>query len=291
MQIVYHLGAHCTDEERLLRALLKNRGTLEARGISVPASRQYRTLLPKVAKSLRGGYAGADAQQVILDAVMETETAQRLVFSHDGLICFPVNVVADGVFYATAPMRIASYANLFPEAETEFHLALRNPATLVPALIERAADRSYAEVMGHADPMALRWAPAIERVLDQRPDLHLTLWCNEDTPLLWPEILRGLAGLGSDAVLEGDFDLLATIMTEDGLSELKAHLDAHPPETVAERREITADFLDRFARPEEIEVEIALPGWDAALVAAMTAAYEEDCAEIASMPGVTFLQP
>ena len=26
MEIVYHLGAHCTDEERLLRCLLKNRG-------------------------------------------------------------------------------------------------------------------------------------------------------------------------------------------------------------------------------------------------------------------------
>ena len=30
MQIVYHLGAHATDDDRLVRALLKNRGTLEA---------------------------------------------------------------------------------------------------------------------------------------------------------------------------------------------------------------------------------------------------------------------
>ncbi len=36
MEIVYHLGAHCTDEDRLLRCLLKNRGILAQQGIIVP---------------------------------------------------------------------------------------------------------------------------------------------------------------------------------------------------------------------------------------------------------------
>ena len=45
MEIVYHLGAHCTDEERLLRCLLKNRGALSAQGIVVPGPARYRNLL------------------------------------------------------------------------------------------------------------------------------------------------------------------------------------------------------------------------------------------------------
>ena len=36
MRIVYHLGAHCTDEDRLVRCLLKNRAVLAEAGIAVP---------------------------------------------------------------------------------------------------------------------------------------------------------------------------------------------------------------------------------------------------------------
>lgn len=291
MQIVYHLGAHGTDDDRLVRALLKNRGTLEAMGIAVPSPRLYREVLPRVAKSLKGGAAGRDAQSVILDAVIEADEARRVIFSHDGLICFPVNVVSELGFYAMAPQRFAAYSNLFPEAEKEFFLALRNPATLVPTLIERAVDGTYAAIMGTTSPTELRWSSVIRRVLAHMPDIDLTVWCNEDTPLIWPEILRALAGLGPEDALEGDFDLLATLMRDEGLAKLKAHLDAQPPQTVAERRRITTEFLEEFGKSEELEVEVDLPGWTDDMVEAITAAYERDCAEIAAMPGVTFIAP
>lgn len=291
MQIAYHLGAHCTDEDRLIRALLKNRGTLGAAGIVVPSPRSYRQLLPKIAKSLHGAPAGTETQQVILDAVMEAETAERLVFSHDCLLCYPVNAITKQGFYATAPQRIAAYSNLFPKAQTEFFLALRNPATLVPALIERVNDGTYATVMGDQSPHSLRWAPVIRSILAAVPGISLTIWCNEDTPLLWPEILRAVAGLGPEAALDGDFDLLAAIMTDEGLVKLKAYLETHPPASADQRRRATTAFLEKYARPEEIEVEVDLPGWSADLVAALTAAYEEDCAEIADMDEVNFLTP
>lgn len=291
MQIAYHLGAHCTDEDRLVRALLKNRGTLGAAGIVVPSPRSYRQILPRVAKSLRGAPAGAETQQVILDAVMEADEAERLVFSHDCLLCYPVNTITKQGFYATAPQRVAAYCNLFPEAQSEFFLALRNPATLVPTLIERVNEGSYDTIMGDQSPIALRWAPVIRRIVAAVPDIALTVWCNEDTPLLWPEILRAVAGLGPEAALEGDFDLLAAIMTEEGLVKLKAYLETHPPASVEQRRRATTAHLEKYARPEEIEVEVDLPGWSAELVAALTAAYEEDCAEIADMAEITFLAP
>ncbi|SPH17455.1 hypothetical protein DEA8626_00977 [Defluviimonas aquaemixtae] len=291
MQIVYHLGAHCTDEDRLVRALMKNRGTLAAAGISVPSPRRYRQLLPRIAKSLAGGPAAPDTQSVILDAVMEADEAERLIFSYDGLLCFPVNVVSERGFYATAPKRTAAYANLFPEARSEFFLALRNPATLIPDLIRRTKDGTYDALMSDTHPLSLRWSHVIRRMLAHVPEIDLTVWCNEDTPLIWPEVLRAVAGLGPEEALEGDFDLLAAIMTEDGLAKLKAYLDGHPPETVEERRRITTEFLAAHARPEELEVEIELPGWTIATVGDVTAAYEADCAEIAEMPGVTFIAP
>ncbi len=54
MRIVYHLGAHCTDDERLVRCLLKNRGTLAEQGIVVPGPTRYRNLLRDTAATLKG---------------------------------------------------------------------------------------------------------------------------------------------------------------------------------------------------------------------------------------------
>lgn len=291
MQIAYHLGVHGTDEDRLVRALVKNRGTLAARGIAVPSPRAYRQLLPKVAKTLRGGPAGPDTQQVILDALGEDGALDRLVFSHDNLLSFPLNAIGADGLYPTAPARIAAYANLFPQAEAEFFLALKNPATLVPALLDRAAEANYDMIMSGAAPASLRWAPVIRRVLAQVPGIALTLWCAEDLPLLWPEVIRAIAGVGPEEALEGDHDLIATLMTDEGLAALKASVETQGPRSAAERRRETAGFLERHALPEALEVEIALPGWTGALVAAMTEAYDEDCAEIAALPGVTFLVP
>lgn len=291
MQIAYHLGVHGTDEDRLVRALLKNRGRLAAQGIAVPSPRAYRQLLPKVAKTLRGAPAGPDTRQVILDALGESAPFARLVLSHEGLLCFPANAIGPDGLYPTAPARIAAYANLFPDARAEFFLALKNPATLVPALLERAAEASYDTIMSGTPPEDLRWAPVIRRVLAQVPGVALTLWCAEDLPLLWPEVIRAIAGLGPEEALDGDDDLIATLMTEEGLAALRGFFAEHAPRSAAQRRRATATFLERHARPGALEMEITLPGWTEALVAAMTAAYDADCAEIAAMAGVTFLAP
>jgi hypothetical protein len=230
-------------------------------------------------------------REVILDAVGEDGPVERLVFSHESLLCFPVNAIGPEGLYPTSAARVAAYANLFPGAEAEVFIALKNPATLVPALLDRTAEASYEMLMSGSSPASLRWAPVIRRILAQTPGVALTLWCAEDLPLLWPEVLRAIAGVPPEEMLEGDYDLLAALMTDEGLARLKEFFDGHHPRRPAQRRRATAAFLQKYARPEELEVEIVLPGWTEALVAAMTEAYDEDCAEIAGLPGVTFLVP
>ncbi|MCB2093500.1 MAG: hypothetical protein KDE11_03750 [Rhodobacteraceae bacterium] len=291
MQIVYHLGAHCTDEDRLVRSLLKNRGILNPQGIVIPPPRLYRQILPKMAQTLKDGPAEAETQKIILDAVMEEDEAKRLIFSHDFLIGYPRGAISEHGLYRGAPQRVVALSNLFPDAETEFHLALRNPATLIPALIARIPDASYQSVMGDTNPMDLRWVPVIRRILAALPGIDLTVWCNEDTPLIWPELLRNLAGLGHESEMEGDYDLLAAIMSEAGLSRLQAFMQSHPPRSRSQRRRNVAAFLDKFALTDEIEMEIPLPGWTDDLVAAVTATYEADVAEIKAMAGVDFIDP
>ncbi|AML53382.1 hypothetical protein RC74_20880 [Falsihalocynthiibacter arcticus] len=52
---------------------------------------------------------------------------------------------------------------------------------------------------------------------------------------------------------------------------------------------IIAAFLDKFAKPDEIETEIDLPGWDDAYVEELTAIYENDVQTIKRMPSVRFI--
>lgn len=291
MQVVYHLGANSTDEERLVRGLLRAAGPLAAQGVIVPGPGRYRAVLRDTMIKLKGSPASREVQEVLLDAVADADHVERLVFSNEYFLCIPQRVITEGAFYPMAARKVAALANLFPDDECEFHMALRNPATLIPALLGRVKDLDYEQFMGSADPRQIRWAPVVQRMLAAVPGRVLTLWCNEDTPLIWPEVLRAVAGTGPETPMEADMDVLATIMTEDGLKRLESYLASHPPANTDQRRKIVTAFLSKFARPEELEVEVALPGWTEALIDEMTEAYDADMAEIAEMPGVRFLLP
>ena len=57
MRIVYHLGAHFTDEERLLKCLGRNRDLLARQSIIVANPKRYRSLLRETAIRLKGAAA------------------------------------------------------------------------------------------------------------------------------------------------------------------------------------------------------------------------------------------
>lgn len=282
MQIVYHLGAHCTDEERLLRCLLKNRDALGEAGVMVPGPARYRNLIRDTATALRRMPATDATQEEVLDQIMDAGTAERLILSWENFLSFPQWVVR-GRLYPAAGERVRSFTNIFPSFGAELHIAIRNPATFLPALFQRQRGKSVEDFLGGADPLALRWSEVIADLLAQ--DMPVTVWCDEDTPLIWPEVLRAVAGV--DIPLEGEDELLAAIMDEKGIGRLRARMAQPLP--VEERRNVTAALLEEHARPEMVEMQIEMPGWTPELVDAMTDAYEEDILRIMAMPGVRFL--
>jgi hypothetical protein len=146
MQVVYHLGAHSTDEERLVRGLLRSKGELAQRGVIVPGPGRYRPVLRETLVKLKGQAASRDVQEVILDAVMDEDEAERLVFSHEFFLCIPHKVVSEGAFYPMAARKVAALANVFPDQHCQFFLSLRNPATLIPALLGRMEGVGYEQI-------------------------------------------------------------------------------------------------------------------------------------------------
>lgn len=291
MQVVYHIGAHFIDEGRLVRCLLDNAAMLEQRGCVVPHPRRYRAQFRNTLNALRGGPADDATQEALLDGATDVDHFDRILFCHDNFIGFPVQMISDDGFYALAPARLRALVNLFPEAETEVHLAPANPATLLPPLLRFLKDRSYAEVMAGHSPLALRWAPVVRQIAAALEGRRLVVWCNEDTPLIWPDVLRSLADVPPEVEMAGDDAVLAAIMAPEGLVQLRAQLAGTPPADRAARQALVAAALDQFALPERLEIEIPLPGWTDDLVARISAAYDADVAAITAMPGVDFIAP
>ena len=145
--------------------------------------------------------------------------------------------------------------------------------------------------MSGRNPEEMRWAPAIRQILQSIGRRRLVLWCHEDTPLIWPEVLRRLAGIPADVPLRAGLSALADVLTEEGMVELRAALKNAPKLTIDSRRDIFSDMLHRHARPEAIDATITTPGWTQDRVDRMTAAYDDDVAQIAALPGVEFIAP
>ncbi|TCP63177.1 hypothetical protein EV663_101445 [Rhodovulum bhavnagarense] len=291
MEMVYHIGAHCTDEDRLLKCLLKNQGSLSREGIVVPAPSRYRPVLREMLVSLRGRAATEEQQQIVLDAVMDEDDARRLVFSNESFICMPQKVLEQHMLYPMAGEKSNWLSQLFPNDPCVFFLGVRNPATFIPALFQRSNEADFTAFIAGVDPRRLLWSDTVRRIRNANPDAELVVWCNEDTPLIWTELLQVLSGCQEGTELRGSLDFLATLMSDAGLKRMRAYLESNPPVNAVQRRKVIAAFLDKYAIPEAVEEELDLPGWTPELVDEMTERYEEDLYEIEDMQGVRFIAP
>lgn len=291
MDIAYHIGMHCTDDEALIRCLLRNKGKLLHEGIVVPGTGRYRPVLREALKTLRGAPAGAEMQQTMLDAILDEDSAERVVMSYDSFLCAQDKVIGEGMLYPMTTEKSPWFAQLFPGARSEFHLAIRNPATFLPALFARLSAKSYDEVMAGTDPLELSWSDFVRRLRDANPGMDITVWCDEDTPLIWPEVLAAVSGHGPEIELDHIYHRLGTLMSEDGMQRMLAYLEANPPASEESRRRVVTAFLDKYVMPEALELELDLPGWTDALVEDLSANYDDDIAEIAALDGVRLIQP
>ncbi len=291
MQIVYHIGANCTDGEKLVKSLLKNAKPLEEHGIRIPGPATYRRLIREAIQDLDKSLPAAEAGDAILASVLGGQEGNRLVMSNGAFLCVPPRVFQDGTFYAQAESKLQALQRLFPGAQIEIHLGIRNPATFIPAVFAQVKRGSYEQFMGGLAPADIRWSDLIARMQAAAPEIGLTVWCNEDTPLIWAQIIREVAGIDPLTRISGGFDLLGSIMAPEGMNRFLSYIKTHPPQTEVQKRRIIAAFLDKFAIDEEMVEEVTLPGWTNDLVHDLTELYEEDIYRIEKMPGVNFIAP
>ena len=132
MQIVFHCGVHGTDLYRMVKTLLQNRDWLLRNGIEPVTPNRHREVFGEALGSLRGSPATPEMEQVMLDAVLDSDDPRRIICSTPQFLGAPRHALSADGLYAQAGQRLAALANLFPSAEVEFFIAMKNPATLIP---------------------------------------------------------------------------------------------------------------------------------------------------------------
>jgi hypothetical protein len=291
MKITFHLGAHRTDDDRLMRSLIRNNQKLAEQGIIIPGPSKFRDILRDVAQRLRGQTANPETVDLVLDSILDTTEADHIVLSDHSFLCATSAILAEGDYYAQAGRKCRWLRNIFPGHQVRFALGIRNPATQIPAVFQRVNGMHFDKFLHGVDPLGIRWSRALAGIAAENPDSPLIVWCNEDTPLIWPEVMREVADHSGDLRLKGGFDILGEIMEAEGMKRLRAYLATHPPQTETQRWRILAAFLDKYAKPDEIDEEIDAPGWSVELIDAMTAGYEADLAAVRAVAGVRFIAP
>ncbi|MFD1794635.1 hypothetical protein FQV27_06875 [Paracoccus aurantiacus] len=289
MQIVYHVGAHGSDHERLIRTLLRNREELWTLGTDIPSPTRYKGVFGGAITALNGGEAPAEMQETLLDSLIDSDSARRLILSQSMFLGLPQRAIGESGFYPRGAHRMLGLSNLFPDSAVEFFLSVVHPAAQVAELV-LLSKGDYDAVMGGRDPRTLRWAPFVRAIQDAIPDRELVVWAQEDLPFIWPEVLRRMAGIGPETPLRGEDAVLADLLPAEALAELNRQISAIPGIGISTRRDMIEKALSDHATEGAAESAVNLPGWSQDLIDELSQIYAEDIDELSSMPGIDFIK-
>lgn len=287
MHIAMHIGAHCTGSDLVVRSLRRNLDRITPLRIAVPETETYHALLRDAVNGIQGEPMPEGAEDALLGSILRGTDADRLILSNASFVCVPDRAIEDGALYPL--MHKARWLrDLFPSHDVSFHICLRDMATFLPALFRaQTKHKEFGRFLGGADLATLRWSEPISDLLDTCPGCNVSVWCYEDSPLIWEEVMRSVGGIGEDVALHGMFDMAAQVMERSGMARLRAYVGKRPPRTRALRQKVTAAFIDAFAIEEAMHEDRPVPSWDADLCARLTRIYETDLADIVAMDRVT----
>ena len=290
MQLVLHAGVHKTDEDKLVDSLINNRALLVRNDASVPNPGSYRKFIRMLLRN-----AEAMRLERVRDKILQTVSAEsspdRLILSAPSLFGPVKAVAAGGTLYKLAEDRLGTLTKAFPDDEVELFFAIRDLATFLPAAFEASGLPDMAEFLKGGEPSTMGWTDLIHRIRSAHPQVRVTVWCNEDTPLIWAQLLREMARLDATAALESEFALLRDILSAPGLHRFNKFMAENPGLNDKQKRRVITAFLEKFADEAAIEEELDVPGWTQDLVAQLSAHYDADVQAIQQIPGVNFIAP
>ncbi|MDB2690804.1 hypothetical protein OAS88_06565 [Planktomarina temperata] len=291
MQIVYHIGAHCTDQDALHASLVKNKAALVQNQVALPHPRKYRNVIRENLQAMAKGARPDMSGEELLADILGDSDAERVILTNANFICVPNRIFEGGDFYALVVEKLQAFGTLFQGHDIELSLCMRDPGTFIPAAYGKSHGRSFQRFMAGAAPTVVQWSGLIHRMRTVLPNAQITAWCKEDTPFIWPKILRHLIGIDAEEPVKAGYDLIGSLLTEIGTQKMQNYFKANPPNSEKERQRVLAAFLEHYANPEAVEEEITLPGWTDDLLNRLSDLYDEDVNAIISRGDVEVIEP
>lgn len=291
MQVVFHIGSHMTDSEKVLKTLLSNRDELLKLGTEPIPNSRHKGIFVDALASLKGGAATPEMEQILLDAVTESDDPQRIIFSMAGFLGVPKVAVTPRGFFADVETRLNGLMRLYPSSETEFFMAIRNPATMLNDIVIQDPNINHDTYFGSIDPRELRWRDVAQRMARAAQGRRIVMWCYEDLPMIFPEVLRMIGNMPLDARLTGGQQYVDESLTPEGREKLKEAMRGYGHASIGKRRELHGEMLRQYGLEGRFDQAITLPGWTQKLVDEISDNYYSDVAEIAVLPGIEFILP
>jgi hypothetical protein len=274
--IVFHLGAPNLNMDTLTSSLRKDNILLSEYHTMARRPGHYRGNLHNRLMEIEIDGEPGEPTESFLAKLCQQQTIKRLLLS-DGSFLGPLEKIVTGKgLYASAADQIKQISGLFPDNPCEFFLEIRDPATFFPE-ISAILDEDINDFAGDFDVENIRWSKVVQNIQNAAPDSAITVWQHENTPLVWPEILRAVSGVGQDVAMDGDLDQALLAMPDHAGKRLAAFISDRPELTFKQRRHVMKSFLDA-----------ALPVKDNSSV--LSGNYESDLTSIRAMAGVTLIE-
>lgn len=259
----------------------------------MPDPRNYRVILRETMNKLRQKAPSQEARDILIDIFLdgEDDTVETLFLSNAFFFGIPREAVGNDQFYPKALTNLSKFLSLFGAENVLLCYAIRNPATFLPNLFEASNVQDFSGILNGSNPGALRWSELALRFRRAFPELPILMWCNEDTPFLWPEILRLMTNVDTSVAMSGEYDLFKDIMPELAYKKFLEYIKAHPKIGVRQKRQVMVAFAEKFALSDVLIEELNAPNWTEELVARMTEFYDKDVELLKTLPKAQILLP
>ncbi|WP_299733507.1 hypothetical protein [uncultured Tateyamaria sp.] len=272
----------------LIWSMLADEG-LDARGIVVPRPKRYRDVLAARVAAFDGTPASPDELNAMLGLdQLDPERDLHFVLRITDLMQPPPHFCPAGDWFFEAGPRAAHYRSVFAPAPVTFALSLSNPAVM---LSQAWSSEEYPGIdVMTPDPFQLHWAVVLRELRESCPEASIIAWTAEESPMIWNRVLQATSQTDADFSIDAQIHVAKILMNEEGGLRLAEYLESHPNMPDALRARVIGIFLKRFAKEDEVETEIVIPGWSDELQAQMDAHYAADLKEVAAIEGVTLLR-
>ena len=172
MQIVYHIGAHCTDQDVLHASLVKNKTALVQKQAALPHPHKYRNVI-------------RDNQQAMAQRARPDMSGEEPLADILGDPDADWMILTKGVnFDALAMEKLQAFGTLFQSHDIELSICMREPGTFIPAAHGKSHGRSFQRFVAGTASTVVQWSGLIHRMRTVLPRAKITARCNEDTPFV-----------------------------------------------------------------------------------------------------------